>query len=99
MGRITHRKWKGLRRGIAGVTAAAVFFSSTVFRLPAGASNIWPQKSTAPFYCIDGGKPWRSSDRYEEMGREEAGVTDEQARRLFWAYPDIWNGVLKQVGS
>jgi hypothetical protein len=99
MGRITHRKWKGLRRGIAGVTAAAVFFSGTVFRLPAGASNIWPQKSTAPFYCIDGGKPWRSSDRYEEMGREEAGVTDEQARRLFWAYPDIWNGVLKPAAA
>lgn len=87
------------RRILSGLLAVLMLASDMAFCLPAGASDIWPQKDTAPFYCMDGGKAWRISDRYEEVGRREAGISDVQARRLFWAYPDIWNGLLKPAAA
>ena len=53
------------RRKIAGFLALVIFLSALGMPIPAEASEIWPQKATAPFYCLDGGKSWRQSDRYD----------------------------------
>ena len=42
------------RRKIAGFLALVIFLSALGMPIPAEASEIWPQKATAPFYCLDG---------------------------------------------
>ena len=44
--------------------AAVLLALAVPFPLPARASSVWPQKATAPFYCLDGGKGWKQVDRY-----------------------------------
>ena len=47
---------KSVKRGTALVMAAVLLALAVPFPLPARASSVWPQKATAPFYCLDGGK-------------------------------------------
>ena len=56
---------RGCKRKIAGTLAVVLAVSGIAVPMPAHGSEIWPQKSTAPFYCLDGGKGWKSTDRYE----------------------------------
>ena len=88
------------RRKIAGFLALVIFLSTLGMPIPAEASEIWPQKATAPFYCLDGGKSWRQSDRYDiyKYDTLPSPLTEEQAKRLFWAYPTNWNA-LKRAAS
>ena len=88
------------RRKIAGFLALVIFLSALGMPIPAEASEIWPQKATAPFYCLDGGKSWRQSDRYDiyKYDTLPSPLTEEQAKRLFWAYPTNWNA-LKRAAS
>ena len=86
---------KKLKRITAGFLAAVLTVTGVgiPFPLPSQASDIWPQKATAPFYCIDGGKSWRQADRYENYKYDSlpSPLSDTQARRLFWAYPKNWS--------
>ena len=86
---------KKLKRITAGFLAAVLTVTGAgiPFPLPSQASDIWPQKATAPFYCIDGGKSWRQADRYENYKYDSlpSPLSDTQARRLFWAYPKNWS--------
>ena len=68
--------------------------------VPAMGSEVWPQKSTAPYYCLDGGKGWKASDRYEIYlyNTLPAPLTEIQAKRLFWAYPSNWDA-LKEAAA
>ena len=68
--------------------------------VPAMGSEVWPQKSTAPYYCLDGGKGWKASDRYEIYLYHTlpAPLTEVQAKRLFWAYPSNWDA-LKEAAA
>lgn len=91
------KKTKKGKRIIAGILAVFMAFSGIAV-LPVEttfASEVWPQKSTAPFYCIDGGKSWRSSDRYEiyQYDTMPSSITETQAKRLFWAYPSNWQAL------
>lgn len=54
---------KKRRRWIAGFLAVIMTITGVGIPLPfpSEASDIWPQKSTAPFYCLDGGKGWKKS--------------------------------------
>lgn len=87
--------WKFGKRMLAGMMAIVTGISGSVIPIPAYGSNIWPQKSTAPFYCLDGGKSWRASDRYEiyQYDTLPLPLTESQAKRLFWAYPSNWNAL------
>ncbi len=90
-------------RILVGVIAvlAAVCLIVPAIALKSDASNIWPQKSTAPFYCIDGGKSWKQSDRYAiyKYNTLPNPVTTTQAKRLFWGYPDNWKALKNAVAS
>lgn len=87
--------WKNRKRILAGALAVVMGVSGSIVSIPAYGSNIWPQKSTAPFYCLDGGKSWRASDRYEiyQYDTLPSPLTELQAKRLFWAYPSNWNAL------
>ena len=63
--------------------------------VPSEASDVWPQKSTAPYYCLDGGKGWKKVDRYDmyKFDTMPSPLTETQAKRLFWAYPDNWSAL------
>lgn len=94
--------WKGkekIKRLTAAGLAAVLFLSSTVWTVPVRGSDIWPQKATAPFYCLDGGKGWQKADRYDNYKFDTlpSPLNETQARRLFWAYPSIWNQTLKDA--
>lgn len=80
------------RRWSAGIMAAIMAVSSIGFPLPVQASDIWPQKATAPFYCLDGGKGWKKVDRYDiyKYDTLPSPLTEVQTKRLFWAYPSNW---------
>ncbi|MBQ5660791.1 MAG: hypothetical protein IIV18_05570, partial [Lachnospiraceae bacterium] len=86
---------KGCKRKIAGTLAVVLAVSGIAVPIPAHGSEIWPQKSTAPFYCLDGGKGWKSTDRYEiyKFDTLPSALTEIQAKRLFWAYPTNWNAL------
>ena len=94
-------KWKkAVKRWTAGILAVLLVIPALPGPSPARASEIWPQKSTAPFYCLDGGKGWKSTDRYEIYRYDTlpSPLTEVQARRLFWAYPSNWNA-LKEAAA
>ena len=95
------RKFSRVRKRIAaGALAFVMGVSGIVVPSPVYGSNVWPQKSTAPFYCLDGGKSWRAADRYEifEYDTLPSALTEVQAKRLFWAYPSNWNA-LKEASA
>ena len=75
--------------------AAALLALAVPFPLPARASSVWPQKATAPFYCLDGGKGWKQVDRYDiyEYDTLPSPLTETQTKRLFWAYPSNWTAL------
>ncbi|MBQ6856187.1 MAG: hypothetical protein IJO13_03695 [Lachnospiraceae bacterium] len=83
------------RRSIAGILAIVLTISGITAPIPVHGSEIWPQKSTAPFYCLDGGKGWKSTDRYEiyQFDTLPSALSEVQAKRLFWAYPTNWNAL------
>ena len=86
---------KRLKKITAGILAAVTAAASVgiPFPMPSQASEIWPQKATEPFYCIDGGKGWRQVDRYENYKYDSlpSPLSETQAKRLFWAYPKNWS--------
>ncbi len=88
---------KKRRRWIAGFLAVIMTITGVGIPLPfpSEASDIWPQKSTAPFYCLDGGKGWKKVDRYDmyKFDTMPSPLTETQAKRLFWAYPDNWSAL------
>lgn len=88
------------KRITAGFLAFVLGISGIVVPEPAYGSNVWPQKFTAPFYCIDGGKSWKVTDHYEvyEYDTLPSALTEVQAKRLFWAYPSNWNA-LKEAAA
>ncbi len=75
--------------------AAVLLALAVPFPLPARASSVWPQKATAPFYCLDGGKGWKQVDRYDiyEYDTLPSPLTEPQTKRLFWAYPSNWTAL------
>ena len=75
--------------------AAVLLALAVPFPLPARASSVWPQKATAPFYCLDGGKGWKQVDRYDiyEYDTLPSPLTETQTKRLFWAYPSNWTAL------
>lgn len=98
--KLMKRLTKAGKRGIAGVLAVVMAISGIGVPMPSLGSEIWPQKSTAPFYCLDGGKGWKSTDRYEiyKYDTMPSALTETQAKRLFWAYPSNWNA-LKEAAA
>jgi len=86
---------KSVKRGMALVMAAVLLVLAVPFPLPARASSVWPQKATAPFYCLDGGKGWKQVDRYDiyEYDTLPSPLTETQTKRLFWAYPSNWTAL------
>ena len=87
---------KRLKKITAGILAAVTAAASVgiPFPMPSQASEIWPQKATEPFYCIDGGKGLE--DRWTVMKiismiRCRLPFPKRQAKRLFWAYPKNWS--------
>ena len=88
---------KKRRRWLAGFLAVIMTITGVGIPLPfpSEASDIWPQKSTAPFYCLDGGKGWKKVDRYDmyTFDTMPSSLTETQAKRLFWAYPDNWSAL------
>ena len=88
---------KKRRRWLAGFLAVIMTITGVGIPLPfpSEASDIWPQKSTAPFYCLDGGKGWKKVDRYDmyKFDTMPSPLTETQAKRLFWAYPDNWSAL------
>ena len=52
---------KKRRRWLAGFLAVIMTITGVGIPLPfpSEASDVWPQKSTAPYYCLDGGKGWK----------------------------------------
>ena len=95
-----NKVWKIRKRIVAGGLAFAIGVSGITVPVPAYGSSIFPQKSTAPFYCLDGGKSWRAADQYKlyEYDTLPSALTEVQARRLFWAYPSNWNA-LKEAAA
>lgn len=85
------------KRITAGILAVVLTITGmgNPFPFPAAASDIWPQRSTAPFYCLDGGKSWRHADRYDNYKYDTlpSPITEKQAKRLFWAYPSNWKAL------
>ena len=92
--------WKKGKRKLSGLMAAVIFLSSVRITIPAQASDIWPQKATAPYFCIDGGKGWKTVDRYDNYKYDTlpSPLTVTQTKRLFWAYPSNWQA-LKQAAQ
>lgn len=90
-----NKVWKIRKRIMAGGLAFAIGVSGITVPVPAYGSSIFPQKSTAPFYCLDGGKSWRAADQYKlyEYDTLPSALTEVQAKRLFWAYPSNWNAL------
>ena len=86
---------KSVKRGTALVMAAVLLALAVPFPLPARASSVWPQKATAPFYCLDGGRGWKQVDRYDiyEYDTLPSPLTETQTKRLFWAYPSNWTAL------
>lgn len=88
---------KNQRRIISGILAIIMTITGVGIPLPfpSNASDIWPQKSTVPYYCIDGGKGWKKVDRYDlyQYDTMPSPLTEIQAKRLFWAYPDNWSAL------
>lgn len=86
------KKRERIMRSAAGIMAGVLVFTNIVCMLPIKASDVWPQKATAPFYCIDAGKGWQKVDRYGNYKFDTlpSPLSEVQARRLFWAYPDVW---------
>ena len=86
---------KPVKRGMSLALAAVLLVLAVPFPLPARASSVWPQKATAPFYCLDGGKGWKQVDRYDiyEYDTLPSPLTELQTKRLFWAYPDNWSAL------
>ncbi len=94
-------RWLRLqRRKLAGLMVLVLTVSAIGLPVPVMGSDVWPQKSTAPYYCLDGGKGWKSTDRYEiyQYDTLPAPLTEVQAKRLFWAYPSNWNA-LKEAAA
>ncbi len=94
-------RWLKLsKRKLAGFMAVVLAISAIGIPVPVMGSEIWPQKSTAPYYCLDGGKGWKASDRYEiyQYDTLPSALTEVQAKRLFWAYPSNWNA-LKEAAA
>lgn len=91
------KRMKTGKRIIAGILAVIMAVGGICIPAPypSFGSEVWPQKSTAPFYCIDGGKSWRSSDRYEiyKYDTMPSSITETQAKRLFWSYPSNWQAL------
>ena len=90
-------KEKKRRRWLAGILAVIMTITGVGIPLPfpSEASDVWPQKSTAPYYCLDGGKGWKKVDRYDmyKFDTMPSPLTETQAKRLFWAYPDNWSAL------
>ncbi len=88
------------KRRLAGLMAVVLAISTIGIPVPVMGSEVWPQKSTAPYYCLDGGKGWKASDRYEiyQYDTLPSPLTEIQAKRLFWAYPSNWNA-LKEAAA
>lgn len=88
---------KKQKRILAGLLAVIMIITGVGVPLPfpSEASDIWPQKSTAPFFCLDGGKGWKKVDRYDmyKFDTMPSPLTETQAKRLFWAYPDNWSAL------
>ena len=88
---------KKRRRWLAGFLAVIMTITGVGIPLPfpSEASDEWPQKSTAPYYCLDGGKGWKKVDRYDmyKFDTMPSPLTETQAKRLFWAYPDNWSAL------
>ena len=88
---------KKRRRWLAGFLAVIMTITGVGIPLPfpSEASDVWPQKSTAPYYCLDGGKGWKKVDRYDmyKFDTMPSPLTETQAKRLFWAYPDNWSAL------
>ena len=88
---------KKRRRWLAGFLAIIMTITGVGIPLPfpSEASDVWPQKSTAPYYCLDGGKGWKKVDRYDmyKFDTMPSPLTETQAKRLFWAYPDNWSAL------
>ena len=88
---------KKRRRWIAGFLAVIMTITGVGIPLPfpSEAADIWPQKATAPFYGRDGGKGWKKVDRYDmyKFDTMPSPLTETQAKRLFWAYPDNWSAL------
>ena len=88
---------KRRRRWLAGFLAVIMTITGVGIPLPfpSEASDVWPQKSTAPYYCLDGGKGWKKVDRYDmyKFDTMPSPLTETQAKRLFWAYPDNWSAL------
>ena len=81
------------KRMTAWILAITIGTGNLWSAVPAYGSNVWPQKSTAPYYCLDGGKSWRAMDQYANYQYDTlpSSLTEIQAKRLFWAYPSNWN--------
>lgn len=88
------------KRWMSGIMAAVLLASAAEFPLPAQASDVWPQKATTPFFCLDGGKGWKETDRYDiyKYDTLPSPLTEVQTKRLFWAYPNNWR-VLKEAAK
>ena len=88
---------KKRRRWLAGFLAVIMTITGVGIPLPfpSEASDVWPQKSTAPFFCLDGGKGGKKVDRYAmyTFDTMPSPLTETQAKRLFWAYPDNWSAL------
>mgnify|MGYP000284895681 CR=1 FL=1 len=87
---------KKRRRWLAGFLAVIMTITEWGFHSRSSeASDVWPQKSTAPYYCLDGGKGWKKVDRYDmyKFDTMPSPLTETQAKRLFWAYPDNWSAL------
>ena len=89
------RLWNMRKRAVAWVLVVVMGIGGMMDAVPVYGSNVWPQKSTAPFYCLDGGKAWKAADRYEiyKYDTLPSSLSEVQAKRLFWAYPSNWNAL------
>ncbi len=95
-------RWLRLgKRKLAGLMAMVLVISTIGIPVPAMGSEVWPQKSTAPYYCLDGGKGWKASDRYEIYlyNTLPTPLTEVQAKRLFWAYPSNWDALKRAAAK
>ncbi len=82
------------RRWLAGFLAVIMTITEWGFHSFPSRHRMWPQKSTAPYY-LDGGKGWKKVDRYDmyKFDTMPSPLTETQAKRLFWAYPDNWSAL------
>ena len=80
--------WKMKKRMMAWILIVTIGTGNIWNTIPAYGSNVWPQKSTAPYYCLDGGKSWRATDQYASYQYDTlpSALTETQAiirRRRF----------------